>query len=97
VYGQRYSTVTSQIFGYFLNNPSTINMPDMASVEKFLASLESDSSKVLGITVGSKVVTPGLFIPKAGTEYAFLSSVPIPSKSTFGGANATNVYHRSYS
>jgi phosphatidylethanolamine-binding protein (PEBP) family uncharacterized protein len=42
-------------------------MPANTSVKRHLALIESDPSKILGLKVGKHSVTPGLYIPKAGT------------------------------
>jgi len=56
-------------------------MPDISSIEKILSSLKTDNSKVLGVTVGTTTVTPGLYIPKAGTHRYFAA----PKLSCFDG------------
>jgi len=43
--------------------------PANASVKRNLALIESDPSKVLGVTVGKHTVTPGLYIPRAGNKH----------------------------
>ncbi|KUJ17066.1 phosphatidylethanolamine-binding protein-like protein [Mollisia scopiformis] len=43
-------------------------MPVNNSVKKGLELIEKDTSKVLGLTVGKNVVTPGMYIPKAEAQ-----------------------------
>jgi hypothetical protein len=43
-------------------------MPDKKSVEAALSLIKNDPSKVLGLTLGTRNVTPGQEIPKVG-EY----------------------------
>lgn len=53
-------------------------MAPYTSVANALTAIKTDESKVLGLTVGDKKVTPGLKIPKAG-PYNHLSK-PMRSK-----------------
>jgi hypothetical protein len=55
-------------------------MPDISNIEKILSSLKTDSSKILGVTVGTTTVTPGLYIPKAGTYHYFTLPVKVKNK-----------------
>jgi hypothetical protein len=41
-------------------------MPDKKSFQAALALINNDTSKILGLTVGTHKVTPGQEIPKAG-------------------------------
>jgi hypothetical protein len=50
-------------------------MPSSTTVENVLATIKTDESKVLGLTIGSHKVTPGLKIPKAGKSSDYLNAV----------------------
>jgi phosphatidylethanolamine-binding protein len=41
-------------------------MPNNKSVNTALSLIESDKSKILGLTIGKHNVVPGQFIPRAG-------------------------------
>jgi len=51
-------------------------MPSIKSVDDALAMIKSDKSKILGLTVGTHKVTPGLEIPKAGMYSASVQDQP---------------------
>jgi len=57
-------------------------MPANASIKKGLTLIESDPSKILGLTVGKHTVTPGLYIPRADAASApeITFSAASPSK-----------------
>jgi phosphatidylethanolamine-binding protein len=54
--------------------PST-KMPSSQSADAALLLCTKDSSKVLGLTVGSHNVSPGAFIPKAGQSHILQPSI----------------------
>ncbi|OJJ44610.1 hypothetical protein ASPZODRAFT_18186 [Penicilliopsis zonata CBS 506.65] len=45
-------------------------MPSYRSIQAYLTACQSDESKLLGLTLGDKVVTPGLYIPRAEAQKA---------------------------
>jgi phosphatidylethanolamine-binding protein len=49
-------------------------MPDTKNIVSAMA-LSQDESRVLGLTFGTRKITPGQYIPKAG-KYSYPSSLP---------------------
>lgn len=54
---------------------STSKMAPAAQIEAALAAIKTDESKILGLTIGSQKVTPGLHIPKAGKSFETTSII----------------------
>jgi len=44
-------------------------MPTNAVVKRILSAIETDDSKVLGVTVNGKKITTKQYIPRAGESY----------------------------
>ncbi|KAE9372768.1 phosphatidylethanolamine-binding protein-like protein [Stipitochalara longipes BDJ] len=59
-------------------------MPVNNSVKRSLETIEKDTSKVLGLKVGGKDVTPGTYIPKAEAQ--------VPPEITFNVTSPSSTY-----